>query len=162
MSETFANLINSEPPALVSDVPDELQQIVFKALRKDRTERYQTSKDFLLDLKNVKDNITFDEKFGRSRVQDNSTALLPAVTNENIDPNTNVETVPERNSSRLRLIAVSLLAVAAIGIAFYFYATRQNVVANERRSLAVLPFSNLTQDANAEYLADGVSESIIQ
>ncbi|PYS98896.1 MAG: hypothetical protein DMF63_12510, partial [Acidobacteria bacterium] len=160
LSETFANLINAEPPAFggkVSGVPDELQRIVFKALRKDRTERYQTSDELLADLKSVKANIAFDEKLGRSH-ESNSTEILLGPTNENLDPNTNIENAPGTN---LRWIAFVLVAVAAIGLGYYFYAGRPNVGANERRSLAVLPFTNATQDANAEYLADGVSESII-
>ncbi|PYS90843.1 MAG: hypothetical protein DMF62_03940 [Acidobacteria bacterium] len=159
MSETFANLINAEPPSLSSNVPDELQQIVFKALRKDRGERYQTSSQLLADLKIVRDKIAFEEKFGSSREDgtNNSTAVLPGNTNENLDRDTSVGTSAVRN---LKWIAFSLLAVAAVVAAIYFYATRQTV-ANDRRSLAVLPFTNATQDANAEYLADGLSESII-
>src|SRR5687768_6069107 len=47
LSETFANLINAEPQPLsrfASNVPDELQRIVAKMLRKNTGERYQTIK----------------------------------------------------------------------------------------------------------------------
>jgi serine/threonine protein kinase len=137
MSETFANLINSEPPAMSSDVPGELERIVFKTLRKDRNERYQTSKELLADLKNVKDNIAFDEKFGRYREDGTniSTAVLPGNTNENLDRDTDVRTVAVRN---LKWIAFSLLAVAAVAAAIYFYASRQ-IVAERAPLLAVLP-----------------------
>ncbi|HEV8157486.1 MAG TPA: serine/threonine-protein kinase, partial [Pyrinomonadaceae bacterium] len=43
MSETFANLINSEPPPLsryAANVPDEMQRIIAKMLRKNKDERY--------------------------------------------------------------------------------------------------------------------------
>jgi serine/threonine protein kinase len=56
MSETFANLINSEPPRLArfaTNVPDELQRIVSKMLGKNKDERYQTMKDVLTDLKSL-------------------------------------------------------------------------------------------------------------
>ena len=52
ISETFANLINAEPQPLSrfsSKVPDELQRIVGKVLRKNRDERYHTMKDVLTD-----------------------------------------------------------------------------------------------------------------
>ena len=55
----------------------------------------------------------------------------------------------------------AMLTIVAIGAAYYFYTGRQSSVSNARRSLAVLPFTNASQDPNAEYLADGVSESII-
>ncbi|HEY2866529.1 MAG TPA: protein kinase [Pyrinomonadaceae bacterium] len=57
MAETFANLINKDPrpmSELVAGTPDELQRIVSKMLRKDPDERYQTMKDLLVDLKDLK------------------------------------------------------------------------------------------------------------
>jgi serine/threonine-protein kinase len=162
LSETFANLINREPKPLAL-TSHELQRIVSKMLQKEKGERYQTSKDLLADLKALKENIVFDEKLGNSKPvgTNNSTVLLPQRTNYNSNPDTNVGTATARNSNRTFPIAFALLALAAIGIAIYFYTARQTSVANERRTLAVLPFTNASQDANAEYLADGVSESII-
>ena len=54
MSETFANLINAEPQPLsrfAANVPDEMQRIVLKMLRKKKDERYQTMKELLAALK---------------------------------------------------------------------------------------------------------------
>ncbi|MEO8573049.1 MAG: protein kinase [Pyrinomonadaceae bacterium] len=166
MSETFANVINAEPAALTltkSTVSNELQRIVSKMLRKEKDERYQTSRDLLADLKALKENITFDAKLGNSHAAaaNNSTVLLPQRTNANLDQDTNVGAVPAGTKSRARWIAFALLAVTAVSLAYYFYAGRQTSVSNERRSLAVLPFTNSSQDPSAEYLADGVSESII-
>ncbi len=166
MAETFANVINTEPPTLSlpdSSVSHELQRIISKALRKDKAERYQTSKDLVADLKALKENISFDEKLGNSHAAgtNNSTVFLPRTTNENLDPETTVGTAAVGSASRVGWIALVLLAVTAVGLGYYFYAVRPNAVSDERRSLAVLPFTNASQDANAEYLADGVSESII-
>jgi len=60
MSETFANLIRTEPlpvSRFATNVPDELQRIVSKMLRKNKDERYQTAKDVLNDLKDLKREI---------------------------------------------------------------------------------------------------------
>lgn len=165
MSETFANLINAEPPALAlpaSSMSQELQRIVSKMLRKEKGERYQTSKDLLADLKALRENIAFDEKLGdlRADTSSNSTAPLPRHTNP-VDPSNTTASIPKGRAAILRWVTVALLAVAAIGLAYYLYTGRQNSVSNDRRSLAVLPFTNASQDVNAEYLADGVSESII-
>ncbi|HEX8247157.1 MAG TPA: serine/threonine-protein kinase, partial [Pyrinomonadaceae bacterium] len=65
MSETFANLINAEPQPLshfAANAPEELQRIVAKALRKNKTERYQTMQDLLADLKSLRENLAFDER----------------------------------------------------------------------------------------------------
>jgi serine/threonine protein kinase len=56
VSETFANLINKEAQPLSrfsTNVPDELQRIVAKMIRKNKDERYQTAKEILIDLKDV-------------------------------------------------------------------------------------------------------------
>ncbi len=164
-SETFANLINAEPAMLAlsdSNVSPDLQRIVSKMLRKDKGSRYQTSKDLLADLKALKENIAFDEKLGTSRSDSshNATALLP----QNTDPNGQTNptgAISKGKGAIVRSISLALIVATAIGLAYYFYASRPNVGTNERRSLAVLPFTNASQDANAEYLADGVSESII-
>ncbi|HEX6126661.1 MAG TPA: protein kinase, partial [Pyrinomonadaceae bacterium] len=165
MSETFANLINAEPPALAlppSSVSLELQRIVSKMLRKEKSERYQTSKDLLADLKALRENIAFDEKVGNSRADafNNFTSFPPQHTNP-IDQSKTTASIPKGRPGIVSWMALAVLAIGTVGLGYYFYAGRQNAVSNERRSLAVLPFTNASQDPSAEFLADGVSESII-
>jgi eukaryotic-like serine/threonine-protein kinase len=60
--DLIAQILEREPPALSSykqDVPAELQQILNKALRKDRAERYQTISELLADLKSLKLSLDF-------------------------------------------------------------------------------------------------------
>jgi serine/threonine protein kinase len=67
--ETLANLINSEPLPLVqftANVPDKLQKIVAKTLRKNKDERYQTMQDLFADLRDLRENLTFEEKLQHS------------------------------------------------------------------------------------------------
>jgi serine/threonine protein kinase len=55
-SDTIAAVLCKEPVSLfyfVPDAPAELQRIVRRALQKDREERYQSVKDFRLDIKNL-------------------------------------------------------------------------------------------------------------
>ncbi|MBA4123820.1 MAG: serine/threonine protein kinase [Acidobacteria bacterium] len=68
MSETFANLINSEPQPLsrfAANAPDELQRIVAKMLKKNKDERYQTAKDLLIDLKSLQKRLDFETELHR-------------------------------------------------------------------------------------------------
>jgi serine/threonine-protein kinase len=170
MSETFANLINSEPPPLArfsSNTPDELQRIVAKMLRKKRDERYQTMKDLLSDLKDLRENLVFDERLEKSHPSNdkNATAFLQASTGDG-NPQTD-----ERNhnftkqiKSRKSFVAFGLavLLIAAFSFGYYFYNSKKSVSsANVKKSLAVLPFVNAGNDVNTEYLSDGVTESII-
>ncbi len=69
VSETFANLLKTEPPPLARyafDVPQELQRIVSKMLHKDQDERYQTMKSLVADLNKLQENLRFEGKFGKS------------------------------------------------------------------------------------------------
>lgn len=59
ISDSLAALIYVEPQPL-EDVPEELQRIIRKALRKNAAERYQSIKDFALDLKDLRAQIKHD------------------------------------------------------------------------------------------------------
>ncbi|HEX8921978.1 MAG TPA: bifunctional serine/threonine-protein kinase/formylglycine-generating enzyme family protein, partial [Pyrinomonadaceae bacterium] len=68
-SEIAAAILGEDEPAPLArysrDVPAELERIVSKALCKDREERYQTAKDLLIDLKNLKQELDFETKLQR-------------------------------------------------------------------------------------------------
>lgn len=68
-SDSIAVLLKQEPPPLsryAADAPAELQRIVGKSLRKDREERYQTIKDMALDLRELREELSFAAKLERS------------------------------------------------------------------------------------------------
>jgi Tol biopolymer transport system component len=59
-SDIIAAILSREPVPLVRhrpEVPTELEWIIKKALRKDRDERYQTIREFLADLKNLRQRL---------------------------------------------------------------------------------------------------------
>ena len=59
-SDVIAAILSREPVPLVRyrpQVPTELEWIIKKALRKDRDERYQTIREFLADLKNLRQRL---------------------------------------------------------------------------------------------------------
>jgi hypothetical protein len=62
--------IQDEAPAPLSrfaeGVPERLEEIVAKALAKDPNERYQTAKDFLIDLRNLKRKLEVDAEIDRT------------------------------------------------------------------------------------------------
>ena len=69
VSQTLRLIVEAEPPplsTLASDTPAELQRIVRKALSKDRDNRYQTARDFLIDLKNLNRDLDTQSEIQRS------------------------------------------------------------------------------------------------
>jgi serine/threonine protein kinase/Tol biopolymer transport system component len=80
-SDVLAAVLMLEPEPLAKrfpEVPAELNRIVTKSLRKDREERYQTAKELLVDLKNLRQDLEFEAKMGRPIMRVPGTA--PATT----------------------------------------------------------------------------------
>src|SRR4030095_3579139 len=68
-TETISLILQKAPatvPRYASEVPAELERIVTKALTKDREGRYQTAKDLLIDLRNLKRKLDVDAEIDRT------------------------------------------------------------------------------------------------
>src|SRR5258705_12162650 len=68
-SEVIGLILNKDRPPLARydrEAPPELERIVSKALTKDLEERYQTAKDFLVDLKRLKRQLDLDSEIERT------------------------------------------------------------------------------------------------
>lgn len=81
--DVMSGILQSEPEPLTQCLPDgprELDRIVSRALRKDREERYQTVKDLLIDLKDLKRQLEFSSRSSGSvlaeQVPEKSIAVL--------------------------------------------------------------------------------------
>ena len=172
-NEILASILgDNDPPPLArysTEVPVELERIVSKALRKDRDERYQTIKDLLLDLQSLKQEAEFERKRERStpsksksRVETRAPEGVDTVMGSAARPTpserglTSAMTLDQRRA----VIAVAALLIIASAVGAYFYVTpaRSGGVID---SIAVLPFQNNSADADTEYLADGLAESLI-
>ncbi len=58
--DVMSGILHREPDSLLPHLPEgprDLERVIQRALRKDRDERYQTVKDFLIDLKDLKREI---------------------------------------------------------------------------------------------------------
>jgi serine/threonine protein kinase len=69
-SEVLASVLSDKEPQPLArysrEAPIELERIASKALRKDREQRYQTTRDLLLDLQNLKQQLDFESRLERS------------------------------------------------------------------------------------------------
>src|SRR5262249_12777280 len=62
----LVSIIDYDPPSLAR-APAALQQIVSRALRKDREGRYQSAKELLADLERFKDDLAAEAQFERGK-----------------------------------------------------------------------------------------------
>ena len=143
--EVMAAILDREPAPLkqhVADVPDELQRIVSKALRKDREQRYQTRKDLLIDLKEIRQELELEAKLSqrlRSQPENTATMLQPGLQTAPVGASVTEPGAAVATTSSAQLIAgemrrhklgvaltlaLSLLGLAALG--YYGFFARSN------------------------------------
>ncbi|MDQ3714279.1 MAG: protein kinase [Acidobacteriota bacterium] len=164
--DVIGSILNKEPVPLsrqMPEVPREIERIINKALRKDREERYQTAKDLLIDLKDVKQDLEFQNKLERTASpnrEEARTQIFNAATSNAGHTTSSAEYVVNEIKQHKRGFVAGLIIafLAAISFGYWFLSDRSANTTNIE-SIAVLPFEN--QNSDTEYLSDGLTESVI-
>jgi serine/threonine protein kinase/tetratricopeptide (TPR) repeat protein len=134
----FEAILNRAPvPAgkVNPDLPPRLEEIINKALEKDRDVRCQSAGELRADLKRLK----------RDAESSSRVSTLPQV--------------PSRRrtwSLVSSALAVILVIGAVLGLKF-----RRSQPSPAIDSIAVLPFANTNADGNTDYLSDGITAGLI-
>jgi serine/threonine protein kinase/tetratricopeptide (TPR) repeat protein len=113
------------------EIPAGLEEIINKALHKDRDQRYQHAADIRSDLQGLKCG---------------SDSSWRAATGASVSSASNLQSSGEPSTRSLRAQTGTIRA------------ERVSKIIN---SLAVLPFENASRDAEHEYLSDGIAGSLI-
>ena len=169
-SDVIASILSREPPPLARhsrEVPETLERIITKALRKDTQERYQTARELVTDLRLLKHRSEVERELELSRPPESGrgqpiidTAGERAVPSSGVAQDTTSSagyllTRVMRHRAAFAVVALAILGLAVAGV--YFLGERGRSI----ESVAVLPFVNLGADTDTEYLADGITESLI-
>ena len=167
-TDVILSVVERDPLPLVrsSEVPAELERIVNKSLRKNREERYQTIQELALDLKSLEQNLAqLAPPAGgwlNTRKTASTEALAPGTGPGTLipRPTSSAEYVISglRSHKQATLVTLAALLITVAAVTYFSYFAKRT---EQIDSIAVMPFVNVSADANADYLSDGVSDSII-
>src|SRR5437763_3155375 len=144
-SDCIAAILTAEPvpvSSILPDVPARLESVLQKALNKNTDERYQTIKEMLAELRSLKAKLETQSSLSQTK-----SAGGPKVS----------ELKRHKRGVLVTLVA-ALLAVVAVACFFFFFVPA--ALPNEK-SIAVLPFENLSEDKSNAYFADGIQAEIL-
>src|SRR5213075_825172 len=149
-SDCIASILKTEAPPLsrvAPAAPIELQSILHKALRKNRDERYQTIAEMLADLRSLKGKLeraASAPKIERAWLWGSAAIVFIAIGALFF---TRYRSLPfgERAPSSSSAVNTGLSAPANI----------------PEKSIAVLPFENLSRNPDNAYFAEGIQDEIL-
>ncbi|HJW14377.1 MAG TPA: protein kinase, partial [Thermoanaerobaculia bacterium] len=157
--------ILEKPPAPPRDrnpnLPEKLQEIILKALEKDRASRYQSAREMLVDLRRL-----FLESASASESATISSgailvALPPATPSSAAAPVAR----PRRRSAGIVAAGIGVALAAGGLLLWQRHGLRSRPAAPAGppviKSLLVLPLENLSRDPAQDYFADGMTDELI-
>ncbi|MCZ6878475.1 MAG: protein kinase, partial [Acidobacteria bacterium] len=126
----------TSPVRLNPDVPNELERIINKCLEKDNSLRFQHSSELKTDLRRLKRDTSGESV---------ATGAVAAAT-------------PAKRSYLWPVVAGGVVVLLALAL---FWPSTVTAPEEAIDSIAVLPFENVSNDPELEYLSDGIADSII-
>lgn len=157
-SDIIAAILRSEPEfnSDAEQIPPPFENALRNALAKDKGSRYRSVRELSEDLRKARSEMLQTHPSGAR--SDKTTIAFPIPTKD-------LETtgsLARKPVNRRRFIAVAILvaaiAIAGLGSGVFRYFGANHV---KIESIAVMPFENVSGTSDAEYLSDGLTESLI-
>jgi len=150
--EMLEAIFTQDPPAAVRlnpKIPEKLEEIISKAMEKDRNLRYQSAAEMRTDLQRLKRDTSMSHTVRSSAP--GAVTPLPA---------------PKKMGFWIAIATIFVVLIAAA----MFYFGRQTKVADQKvavpaaskgqTAIAVLPFKNMSADKDQDYFSDGLTEEL--
>jgi len=135
-----------DPRQLNAQIPEDLCRLVLKCLEKDKAKRYQSAEELDDDLEKIEQGLPTTELVTPKK-----------------KPFTSREITVTFGLKRVLLPALGVLFLVIAVIVIWKIIPKKEAAptASTKKSIAVLPFVDLSQAKNNEYLCDGISEALI-
>lgn len=157
-AETCSEILSRKQAPLARfcrDLPAELERIVDKALNKDREERYQTTRDLLIDLRSLRKKLALEADAtsrGGPGAASTPTAAPVATSEDSAATAATVTTTQETEGERARggrhrWLAIAAVAILAVGVAAYFALFNRAAALTDKDTILIADFVNTTGDA---------------
>ncbi len=139
--ELISSIVEKEPLPLtryLKHVPPELQPIVTKALQKNPRERYQKANEIVEALKHIRHSMELAAGLEQPAAGERLLSWI-------------------RSPVRAAFTCIVIIMVTALA----FWWRKPAVSSPPEKSIAVLPFENLSSNAEDPYFADGVQDELL-
>ena len=156
------------PVRLNPDIPSKLEDVINKALEKDKKLRYQSAAEMRTDLQRLKR----DTKMGRTAVVDDEPDAVPEKNSSDQPPTSNPTAIPSstvpigagQRAGHWRILAPAVVGVVAALVAGAFYLrSRHTAPLTEKDTIVLADFTNATGDSVFDgTLRQGLSSQLEQ
>ena len=134
------------PRELNAQIPEDLSRLILQCLEKDKAKRYQNASDVRSELEKIEKGIPTTER------------VIPEQK-----PITSREITVKFSLKKLITPVLIVAVIILAAVAYWLFIPKKHALSTpaQKSSIAVLPFADLSQAKNNEYLCDGISETLI-